>query len=249
MSKEMLTGETDALTGLANRGAFDRELELRVGEALKNNEPLGFVMVDVDHFKKVNDTHGHQAGDDVLRGVAECLQLIVRRKGQAYRYGGEELVLLLPNHVVEEAVAVAERARRALEAAAIASIKVTASFGVACLPDHAQDGESLFKRADEAVYDAKNRGRNLVRVSGEPAPASAGPRPTERRAPEPGRLTDQQRQQMREQFLVRGQMPRCPEDGAILQVRDISTMASIGKDFMIHCPMCGLTENIVGPQR
>jgi diguanylate cyclase (GGDEF)-like protein len=180
----MSPGETDSLTGLLGRGALDRSLKV-VLERASNSQPCGYVMADVDHFKKVNDTHGHPAGDDVLREVAKRLSQTVRGKGRAYRYGGEEMALLLPNHSPSEATAVAERARRAIEHAPVGSIQVTASFGVAGFPDHASDEATLVKAADAALYEAKRLGRNVVRLSGDPPPGHPGPWEPPRREPEP----------------------------------------------------------------
>jgi diguanylate cyclase (GGDEF)-like protein len=206
-------------------------------------------MVDIDHFKNVNDTHGHPAGDEVLRNVAERLMRTVRGKGRAYRYGGEEIMLLLPNHTSAEATVLAERARRALEASPISGIQVTASFGVASFPEHASKDADLVKKVDAALYDAKNLNRNLVRVSGEPTPTKAESREPERRQADPGRLTAQQKAKMREDYFKKGRRPRCPFDDAILRIQDTSTTASVGSDFWVVCPLCGLSEEVQGPQR
>jgi diguanylate cyclase (GGDEF)-like protein len=242
-------GHRDALTGLLDRGAFDTAFESTLEQAMRQQEPLALVMVDVDHFKKVNDTHGHPAGDDVLREVAARLSRTIRGKGAAYRYGGEEMALLLPNHSVAEAIAVAERARRALDDAKVGAIHVTASFGIACAPEHSSEARALLKMADAALYDAKNRGRNLVRFSGEPAPTQTAAREPERRQPEAGRLTGEQKQKMREDYFIRRRSPVCPSDGALLEIRDTTTMGTVGRSFMVTCPMCGLNEDIQGGGR
>lgn len=240
--------QRDDLTRLLNRGAFDTALRQVVLEAVQRREPLSLVFADIDHFKRVNDTRGHQAGDAVLLEVASRLVKVAEGKGRVYRYGGEELAILLSNHSGEEALAVAERCRRRIEAEPAAGVAVTMSFGVACVPDHATDGDNLLAAADRALYDAKDRGRNLVRLSGEPDPKQIGPRVPERRAPEPGKLSETQKADLRRKLLRR--LPiECPNDGAPFDVHDVSTMDSVGRDFMIVCPECGLTESLDSGQQ
>jgi diguanylate cyclase (GGDEF)-like protein len=98
--------------------------------AVETGLSLSMIMIDLDHFKAVNDKHGHSAGDDVLREVARRVDLVARSKGAAFRYGGEEIVVLLPNHTCDEAVAVAERIRRSIDTTPVGAIQVTASLGV-----------------------------------------------------------------------------------------------------------------------
>lgn len=112
--------------------------------------------------RKVNDTSGHQAGDAVLTELARRLKKTVSGKGFAYRYGGEEFAVILPNHTTDEALAVAERVRRSVEGEAVGGLSVTSSYGVALVPAHASTIEQWLKKADEALYDAKHLGRNLV---------------------------------------------------------------------------------------
>lgn len=171
-SPEPLPSDLDDRLPLNRRGAFDRELEEMVKEVKRTGETLSIAMIDIDHFKRVNDQYGHPVGDEVLLAVSE---LVIRRltyKGKAYRYGGEEFALLLPNYSVEEAVGLAERIRRDIEEAIISSksLKVTASFGVASVPEHATDPKTVVEKADAALYEAKNLGRNCVRFNGEPKP-------------------------------------------------------------------------------
>ncbi len=164
------TATTDALTGLKNRAAFDsvlkREWSRRSGEELP--DPLGLIMVDVDHFKKFNDTYGHQSGDDVLRAVGGALMHVVRETDTACRYGGEEFVVIAPYTSGTMLKALAERLRRAIERLEIVCggtpRKVTASFGVAALTTEPGDRkpEDLLKRADEMLYRSKEAGRNRV---------------------------------------------------------------------------------------
>ena len=166
-TKGPATHELDDRLPLARRGAFDSDLVEAVVEARRENRPLSLVMMDIDHFKKINDAHGHPVGDEVLVEVAG---LVVRRlayKGRAYRYGGEEISLLLRDYSAEEAAGLAERIRKDLEVRTLASrnLRVTASFGVASLPDQASDAKALLEVADVALYEAKRGGRNRVRVA------------------------------------------------------------------------------------
>jgi diguanylate cyclase (GGDEF)-like protein len=161
------------LTGLPDKGAFQSDLLALVAEATKSGLPLALLMIDADHLKRVNDMHSLAKGDEVLRELAERLQAAMTGKGTAYRWGGEEVTALLPNHTLNEALAVAERIRASVAALPVADVAVTVSIGVAVLPDHAPDGGTLFKAADAAVFDAKKQGRNLVRYHGERAPSRA----------------------------------------------------------------------------
>lgn len=233
--------ERDEVTGLFTRGAFQAALQQAVDDGLRRNQVLALAFGDIDHFKRVNDMYGHQTGDAVLREVARRLETVVTSKGVVYRYGGEELVLILTNHSAEEALAVAERSRRAIEAEPFAGVRVSMSFGVACLPDHASDAAGLVRAADTALYDAKNHGRNLVRLAGEPAPVKPGPREPQRKAAQPGRLTDHQKAELRRR-LFRGKPLECPEDGAFLQAQDITEHDSVARAFVVVCPDCGLRD-------
>ncbi len=200
----------DFVTKLLNREAFDRSLASRIVEAGRFEEPLSLIMADIDHFKKVNDDKGHQVGDVVLRVVGDRLAGVSRLKGDAFRYGGEEFALLLPNHSMQEALALAERARLAIDSVPIEGLHVTASFGVAVFPD-VPDAQALVRAADEALYDAKDRGRNIVRLHREPPPEKPGPREPQRKKPEAGKLTETQKTEMRRR-LLRDQRIECPED-------------------------------------
>ncbi len=238
----------DALTALWDRETYDADIQAKASAALSAGAPLSLVVVDVDHFKRVNDAHGHAMGDAVLAGIAGRLMSVVREKGQAYRYGGEEIVLVLPNCTTSEATAIAERARLDLAARVIQDIPVTASFGVACLPDHASSPASLFQAADRALLDAKNLGRNLVRVSGEPEPARSDARTVGRRLPEPGRLTESQRREIRLNYF-RSASARCFEDDAMLRIEEINEAGSPGTSLHVHCPMCGMDEFLAPEER
>jgi diguanylate cyclase len=154
---------TDALTKLANRRAFDEEMIRRQCEAQRHGRRLSVMMFDVDHFKKFNDTHGHQAGDDVLRGVARMLRRTCRDMDIVCRYGGEEFAVILPGTGVEQACVVADRARKAIEKEVFyyeqTGLHVTMSAGVAeILPG--ENVDTVVNRADEALYASKGTGRN-----------------------------------------------------------------------------------------
>jgi diguanylate cyclase (GGDEF)-like protein len=158
---------TDGLTGLSNRKAFLERLAVDLAR-LDGRYPCGVVMLDIDHFKKVNDTYGHPFGDEVLRGVASVLGKGVRKGDTAGRYGGEEFVLYLHMADTERAREGAERFRRMIRQIRFLhegrEIAVTASFGVACSPHHGEGVEELLKHADEALYLSKERGRDRVTV-------------------------------------------------------------------------------------
>lgn len=158
---------TDGLTGLSNRKAFLERLAVDLAR-LDGRYPCGVVMLDIDHFKGVNDTYGHPFGDEVLRGVASVLGKGVRKGDTAGRYGGEEFVLYLHMADTERAREGAERFRRMIRQIRFShkgrEITVTASFGVACSPYHGNAVEELLKHADEALYLSKERGRDRVTV-------------------------------------------------------------------------------------
>lgn len=158
---------TDALTGLSNRRAFDDELRRRLVQYQRKQTPLSLMLVDVDHFKKFNDAHGHQAGDEVLRGVARVLYNSMREMDIVARYGGEEFAVILPDTDLEDALEAAERARSAVAGTSFdvdgASLRVTISGGVTQALPGDNDG-SLLKRADEALYASKSAGRNRAFV-------------------------------------------------------------------------------------
>jgi diguanylate cyclase (GGDEF)-like protein len=163
----------DGLTGLSTRRHFGSQLDLLFGLSRRHGDPLSLLMIDVDHFKRINDTHGHQAGDEVLKGVAEVLKKHSRRsgdtKGGAHRYGGEEMSILLPRTPAGGAKAVAEKIRREIEAKTFRfggkPMKVTVSVGVAQFVPTMPAPEALVRAADEALYSAKTTGRNRVVVA------------------------------------------------------------------------------------
>lgn len=165
---------TDPLTGLWNRHHFGEELQRTLNEADRYGTAVSLVLVDIDHFKRVNDTWGHEAGDSVIKQVARILQDGVRSVDICVRYGGEEIALLLAQTDSEHAVEVAERLRARICAQPIrhglADIPVTASFGVATYPETVKVRDQLFPASDKALYIAKHEGRNRVRAK----PATRG---------------------------------------------------------------------------
>jgi two-component system cell cycle response regulator len=155
---------TDGLTKIANRRTFESTLEREVARATRSAEHVSLVMVDIDHFKSLNDTHGHQAGDEVLRNVAAALAIECRDFDTPARYGGEEFAVVLPGCGPEEAVGIAERLRTAVSAAP-SIVPITASAGVATYPAHAGDADTLVRAADDALYESKRAGRDRTTAS------------------------------------------------------------------------------------
>jgi diguanylate cyclase (GGDEF)-like protein len=155
----------DELTGLVNHRRVQQILAQALLDTERARQPLALIMLDIDDFKRINDTHGHQQGDRVLREVARVLRAASRPGDHAGRYGGEELARVLPGTTLDEARMVAERIRQAVAALDIAlpdggAIQVTASLGIAAVPDCAHDRESLIEAADAAMYAAKRAGKN-----------------------------------------------------------------------------------------
>lgn len=155
---------TDGLTKIANRRTFEATLEREVARATRSAEKLSLVMLDIDHFKALNDEQGHQAGDEVLRNVAFALTCECRDFDTPARYGGEEFAVVLPGCAPEEALVIAERLRRAV-AAAPSVVPITASAGVATYPAHAADADTLVRAADDALYESKRAGRDRTTAS------------------------------------------------------------------------------------
>jgi diguanylate cyclase (GGDEF)-like protein len=169
---------TDALTGLSNRRRMGEDLERVHAQALRAGRAYGLVLLDIDHFKLYNDHCGHPAGDDVLREVADCLRKSTRAGEHLYRYGGEELLLLLPDCAPDAVANTANRICRAVSDTAIphparpdAPHVITISGGVSCwTPGSVSSASEILSKADEALYRAKAAGRNCV----EPATANQG---------------------------------------------------------------------------
>jgi diguanylate cyclase (GGDEF)-like protein len=158
---------TDGLTGDDNRRSLEQRLHEMFEHSLRLHEPISCVMCDIDHFKKVNDTYGHAAGDEVLKQFAEILKLEAREIDRVGRYGGEEFLLLLPGTVLDSAVTFAERVRQRVEENTFSfeggTLKRTVSLGVASWPHPRIKGrEEMLKAADDALYVAKEMGRNRV---------------------------------------------------------------------------------------
>ncbi|MBI3678281.1 MAG: PleD family two-component system response regulator [Proteobacteria bacterium] len=159
---------TDQLTGLHNRRYMSRHLDMLISGAHKSSKPLAFLIMDIDHFKAVNDTYGHDTGDEVLREFAGRISANVRGIDLACRYGGEEFVVVMPDTDPEYAYTVAERLRREVEANPFAisrdphKLNITISIGIAASDTASDSAEALLHRADQALYRAKREGRNRV---------------------------------------------------------------------------------------
>lgn len=159
----------DPLTGLSNRSYFQNEIQKFASIAVRYNRVFSVMMLDIDFFKRINDTFGHDVGDNVLKMVANILMRHVRNHDVAARFGGEEFIILLPETPLNGAVAVAERIRAAVESCNFepfgCTFRVTVSSGIADYPNCGTETEELIKRADEALYQAKTSGRNRVCVA------------------------------------------------------------------------------------
>ena len=158
---------TDPLTGLQNRRTLDERLAVSLDNCRQMGLPLSLAMIDIDHFKRVNDTYGHQSGDEVIKGVAGVIKSYVRRDSDfAVRYGGEEILLCLPGVSLIDCRLICARIHTQIEQTAFAceghSIRVTVSMGVAGLDDDITTAEKLIALADERLYIAKNTGRNKI---------------------------------------------------------------------------------------
>jgi len=158
---------TDYLTGLYNRRYLMKTLDAEINRASRTKQCFSFILLDVDHFKRVNDNYGHQYGDLVLVAIAKAILSDLRNYVTVARYGGEEFAIVLPGISLDGAKLVAERKRETIQALSFASpmenLTVTASFGIAAHPSaEADDIDSLLLQADEALFRAKKNGRNLV---------------------------------------------------------------------------------------
>ena len=158
---------TDALTGLFNRRFLDESLHTELDRARRSDNRLSVIMFDVDHFKRFNDTHGHEQGDRVLQAVAQALRGALRNYDLPCRYGGEEFLAILPDTLPDGALAVAERLRMDIEAMRVDGLQVTVSLGVASVTgsDPGENAEQLVARADAALYRSKQEGRNRSTVA------------------------------------------------------------------------------------
>jgi two-component system cell cycle response regulator len=159
---------TDGLTGLNNRRYLDSHLKMLFNRAKTRGRPLSICITDIDRFKSVNDTHGHDSGDDVLKEFSSRIRSTVRGADLACRYGGEEFVVVMPDTSADIAASVAERLRSIIESkpftiqSGAGQLSLTASMGIATLSDGIETPEQLLKQADRALYEAKNGGRNRV---------------------------------------------------------------------------------------
>lgn len=153
--------DSDPLTGIANRRTFETTLRRELDVAARANTPVSLVLLDVDHFKGLNDTYGHQRGDEVLRELAGALSSVCRRVDTPARYGGEEFIVIAPRCTAAESYMLAERIRAAM-AAVDCGMRVTVSAGVASWPLHADDADGLVRAADAALYESKRHGRDRV---------------------------------------------------------------------------------------
>jgi two-component system cell cycle response regulator len=156
---------TDGLTGTQNRRYFDDALREYLDEFGRIGRPVGLMILDLDHFKQVNDTHGHDVGDQVLREVANCLKDMTRHHDVVARLGGEEFAVVAPNMTPELLFKLADRIRKAIASMTISTgnvrLKVTTSVGLAVW-DQQEDADSFYRRADRMLYEAKRMGRNRV---------------------------------------------------------------------------------------
>lgn len=156
---------TDALTEMHNRRYFDDALREYLEEFRRINRPVGLMLLDLDHFKQVNDTYGHDVGDEVLRAVANCLKAVTRYHDVAARLGGEEFAIVAPNMDGERLTKFAERIRGAIAHMAVhsgdARLNVTTSLGLAVW-DGKETAEEFYRRADRLLYQAKSMGRNRI---------------------------------------------------------------------------------------
>lgn len=156
---------TDGLTGMQNRRYFDDALREYLMEFRRIEKPIGLMILDLDHFKQVNDTHGHDVGDEVLRAVAGCLRDMTRYHDVVARLGGEEFAVVAPNMTEEQLFKLAERIRKAVAALVVVAgnvrLRVTTSIGLAVW-DGKETGEDFYRRADKQLYQAKRQGRNRV---------------------------------------------------------------------------------------
>ncbi|WP_156488801.1 GGDEF domain-containing protein, partial [Erythrobacter sp. HI0077] len=156
--------ETDQLTGIANRRRTTSEIVRAVLAARRDDRSLAVAVFDVDHFKRVNDTYGHHAGDEVLKRVANVAAKALRAGDMVGRFGGEEFVIILPDTTTQTAMLIAERVRSSI-AKSGSTPRVTVSMGIAELAE-GETGENLLRRADGALYIAKRAGRNTLRSAG-----------------------------------------------------------------------------------
>jgi diguanylate cyclase (GGDEF)-like protein len=153
---------TDTLTSLWNHGYFQYKLDEELLKAKSKNHILSIMMIDVDDFKKFNDTYGHMQGDSALKKISETLKMNIREQDILCRYGGEEFSLILPQTPREEAFQIGERIRKNLSETDVLGVKFTVSIGLSDYPRNGCDKDTLVKKADVALYRAKLEGKNKI---------------------------------------------------------------------------------------
>lgn len=161
-SEQVFKSSIDALTGLYNRNQFDIGLTQEFNRAERYKTPFSIAMIDIDHFKKINDNFGHQFGDYVLKEIAKIIQHAFRKTDIVYRYGGEEIVIIMPETPVGKAYLPLEKLRKNIVSHNFLDKKVTISIGVAEYKNDTKNGNEIVKNADIKLYQAKQNGRNIV---------------------------------------------------------------------------------------
>jgi diguanylate cyclase (GGDEF)-like protein len=168
--KAVVAAHKDPLTGVNNRASMDEVIDREVNLATRHKTKLSLLAMDIDHFKKINDTYGHATGDCVIKAVAETAKAASRSSDIIFRYGGEEFLILLSNTGHDGATLLAERMRQKIEETCIicdsTQVSATVSIGITCLHETGDSRESLFSRADAALYQAKKAGRNRCKFLG-----------------------------------------------------------------------------------
>lgn len=156
--------DMDDLLPILSRKQFNGDLEAQVVERFPGR-PIALMLIDIDHFKAVNDNYGHPIGDEVLKGVAESIRICVEGRGSAYRYGGEEIALLLPNYTKDECIPLGERLRKSVEGLRLPNCpSVTVSIGVSVSENEEMESNKLVAEADRLLYQSKKQGRNRVSI-------------------------------------------------------------------------------------
>jgi diguanylate cyclase (GGDEF)-like protein len=158
----LIKAHTDSLTGLWNYGYFQYRLDEEIMKMKQKKSSLSVMMIDLDDFKKFNDTYGHLEGDKVLKNISKIFKECCRKVDIVCRYGGEEFSLILPFRDKKETYLLGERIRKIVEGRDVSFEKFTISIGIASYPEDAQDKEELIKKADYALYQAKKKGKNQV---------------------------------------------------------------------------------------
>ncbi len=179
LDSSMREARTDTLSGLGNRKSFDESMRYATSAFKSQGTPFALVMADIDYFKRINDTHGHQAGDEVVGGIGAALMQLCREHDSIARYGGDEFAIVLMNVNREAAQAAASRIRTAIEQTNFSvgnndgKVSVTFSMGMA-FPQLRDTAESIIARADQALYESKRQGRNQLQIAADPIdPANA----------------------------------------------------------------------------